>query len=616
MSLLVDPPPAVPPLGSTTSFTSFKHSTNDDDLLAETLTDSVNSPDRDYTDDLEDIVSMSVAHQLHSRRSHSNMHTYLPSSPPIPPTASPPLPQPSSRFPSPSPARYPSDSEDASPRFSTLGRSHSTGAGRAGKHRPSAIPRPGGGKLSRTPSPDLGRRKGSLAPSDGEGSGREQDRGWETLQVGGAATSPSAPPAQRKALSPSPARAAHPPKLNGNSPASTPRGLVKPAASTPMGRAKTLDFPITSSSAPSQLGTPSNPASTPTSRHRPSATSTTLRPSPSPSSATTPRKRAQTQAPHLNGSSPASSPSVRGKPIPSRSPNLTTSSSSSNRARRPSAPRTTTNPSPSTTTRPSRRKSLSTAQELSSIRTRANADPISSSPSPSPLPSWSTDPAPLVYRTSKGDLAFASASLQQGEEDLRRLRPEDRVLPAVARRLERERLEQLEREREAGGGGGEGILVNEWGTDGTPRSGVSWRGRETRSGNNTGQAGTRPTAGEEEDQGDGEGEGRPDEPSATQDSMGRTGDNQPLRPVLQPTMASDQPDVGRRGSVPFQAYLSAHPESSQPPRQAGDEIATVSPAGAGFSSVPANTEKQSKEAFPPSRADDEKDGGCCRCIIC
>lgn len=121
-----------------------------------------------------------------------------------------------------------------------------------------------------------------------------------------------------------------------------------------------------------------------------------------------------------------------------------------------------------------RRKSLTTA---SSAARRPAAFPPASSPHSSDvaalhasettspdMPHWADSPAPLIYRTSKGDLDYGD-----GTSGTRPLRPSDRVLPAVARRLEAERLRALAQGDE---GAARRLLVSEWGADGSPRRAV------------------------------------------------------------------------------------------------------------------------------------------------
>ncbi|BGP20092.1 hypothetical protein JCM10213_002658 [Rhodosporidiobolus nylandii] len=594
-----------------------------DDLLAETLADNSHDGtpgERDYTDDLEDIVSMAVAQQLHSRKSHSTIQTFLPSgaSPPLPP----PLPSPASPLlqssvyrisSSPSPS-YAASSGDED--VSSTSRGVAGAAGRPGKRRPSAIPRPNaGGRASRTPSPELGRRKGSLAPSEAEVLPRgpefaadEEDEGeerWETLQVGSApASSPSPAAAGRKrgVLTPSPSRSPAPTKTakpNGHSPSSAATRGGK--TSTPSGRAKTLDFPSASPSP--ATATPSRAPGT-AGRARPSATSTS-RASPSSTASGTPRPRAQTQAPHLNsgGASPSPSPSARARPsAPAASP----SDSPSTRTRRPSAPRTQT--------APTRRKSLTAAQELADLRTRAGADPVSSAPlSGGAQPAWSADPAPLVYRTSQGDLAFASsAATAGGEHDPRwKMRPEDRVLPAVARRLEAERLAALQK---GGGGAGEdGVLVSEWEKDGTPRSAVSWNSRRGGGASPGGGAGTPAT--EVQANGAPEKGGTSQSPpsGALPPAVG-DGAGQPTYPPTSLPQSEGQQPLDRRGST-FQSY---HLPSSHPSSQSLSGRRPISLAPDAPSAAEAESEKPAKEQ-PLRTAEQEegrgKKGGCCACVI-
>lgn len=122
-----------------------------------------------------------------------------------------------------------------------------------------------------------------------------------------------------------------------------------------------------------------------------------------------------------------------------------------------------------------RQKSLSTAGTASSRTHRGkSAAPPQSQPSRRNLTTaeppvaaedashWADSPAPLIYRTSKGDLDYGESA------STRQLRPADRVLPAVARRLEAERLAALARQD----GDAARLLVCEWGADGSPRRAV------------------------------------------------------------------------------------------------------------------------------------------------
>ncbi|GAA5872329.1 hypothetical protein JCM1840_004130 [Sporobolomyces johnsonii] len=424
MPALVSSLPQPVPLDSFASTASSSprypdHPRPPDDLLAETLVYDENgvAHTRDYTDDLEDLVSMSVAQQLHSRRSQSTMHTYLPQSPPPPPLH----PRSSngslrsnylSSSPSQSHSLFPrSPSEDA------LGRP----VPRSGIPRPG----PGGGSKSRSPSPEVPRSPsgniGSKIPgpvqmargksaggpaSEGAGAGGEE---WETLQVGtGSQVRSHSQPPNRKGSA-----------ANGHGP-------------------KPVNFPSSA--------TPSN---------RPLATKS--------SNTQTPRKRAQTQQ-NLGAATAAgrSGPSSHRAGAASTPPNGTSSTS-----RRPAANRTHTTTTPSSSARGKpRRKSISTSRELSNASPSPSYDPDASSSS---LPHWSTTRAPLVFRTSKGELGTSG-------------RPEDLVLPAVARRLEAERLAKLGLQQKEN----DPWLFDEWGVDGTPRSmTVGGLGREGRDGSGT-----------------------------------------------------------------------------------------------------------------------------------
>ncbi|GAA5929856.1 uncharacterized protein JCM15063_004644 [Sporobolomyces koalae] len=172
--------------------------------------------------------------------------------------------------------------------------------------------------------------------------------------------------------------------------------------------------------------------------------------SPSMPTTPTPRKRAQTDrtrtspttiTPRTNTRSTASTR----KPYANRTNNLPAS---------PVTTGTTATPKKTASSTPARRKSLSSTPRTYSAYDLSRLPPdafASSTPVPA-VPSWSTSAAPQVFRNSKGELESTG-------------REEDRVLPTVARRIESERLKQMLSE-----GVVEDVLIDEWGTDGTPRS--------------------------------------------------------------------------------------------------------------------------------------------------
>ncbi|BGP51724.1 hypothetical protein JCM10450v2_007674 [Rhodotorula kratochvilovae] len=385
-----------------------------DDLLALTLHVDASTPDHlDWTGDLEDLVSMQVAAQLHSKRSHPALSPYTP------PARAPP----------------PTSTSASSSRFTAPGAAERSPS-QPGRRRPSGIPRAGSaGSKSRSVSPEVPRGSPPLPAAAPTAAGEFGERsagegGWETLQVGSAAGTRT-PPAQGT--------------LNGSL---APRGR-KPsqAATPPVSRAKTLEFPQASSSSGDKARAPRTPLLPAAAGPSPANTGT----------AGTPRKRAVTQSPSAATPSPSALAATRrrGAGAPANSP--ATPSASSTSGGKAAAPR--------------RRKSISTSTPASSSRGGARRSPSSDRLRAAAaagaegdipaLPPWSDSPAPLVYRTSQGDLAFA----YEGEEDAGKVRrPEDRVLPAVARRLEAERLARLAKEE-----GGEGTLVSEWSREGTPR---------------------------------------------------------------------------------------------------------------------------------------------------
>jgi hypothetical protein len=551
------------------------------------------------------------------------MQTFLPSSPP---TASPPLGSygvERTRYnASPSPCQSVASEADE-PYFRQANGTAVNGtntAGKNGKRRPSAIPRPGGGGKSHQSSPES-QRKGSLVPpSDSEDGGGEK---WETLQVGTPTTS-SFPAVGnggrgRKTPSPSPARTAI---LNGNGKAlfsagSSPPSAAQarkasipaqPSSSSPMARAKTVDFPPSSSSSTSSpttrlrrpsVGTPSKPSSISTSS--PQSTSN--------GSPANPRKRAVTASSTsqlANGSSPSTTSRAPLRPTQLQ-PRPTKSSQS--RTPLPGQP-------------PVRRKSLSTAQELAALRARAGVDEVTGLPLVTgSQPEWGNDPAPLVYRTSKGDLAFASSAA----EDLRRLRPEDRVLPAVARRLEAERVAALARELGTAGereDGGE-MLVNEWGKDGTPRSAVSWNSktRSSASGQGGGSAvPSSPVPMEEVETTS----TPPDEPPLERGQyppLPSPAPSHPTPPSRTPSSPSRQPSQYKHESPrrrpSQQVSLSPLPPTpSQPITLNSSDVREQQQNGA------ASVQGEKAGKTEPSRLvrqeqleNDAKGAGCCRCVI-
>ncbi|GAA5871560.1 hypothetical protein JCM3774_006297 [Rhodotorula dairenensis] len=83
----------------------------------------------------------------------------------------------------------------------------------------------------------------------------------------------------------------------------------------------------------------------------------------------------------------------------------------------------------------------------------------------SPLPPWSDDSGPRIYRSSDGELTFAaevdSSTTPPTRGSLHR--PQDLVVPTVAKRIEADRLKRLQGEQD------DAWLVSEWGKAGEPR---------------------------------------------------------------------------------------------------------------------------------------------------
>ncbi|GAA5919279.1 hypothetical protein JCM1841_006538 [Sporobolomyces salmonicolor] len=515
-----------------------------DDLLAETLVYDENgvAHTRDYTDDLEDLVSMSVAQQLHSRRSQSTMHTYLPQSPPPPPLH----PRSSngslrsnylSSSPSQSHSLFPhSPSEDA------LGRP----VARSGIPRPG----PGGGSKSRSPSPEVprsasgnvvskipgpvqvarGKSSGGLGTEGGGGAGEE----WETLQVGTRlqARSQSQPPNRKGSVA------------SGHGP-------------------KPVNFP-----------------SSPTPANRPLATKS--------SNTQNPRKRAQTQQ-NLGSATAAGR---NGSPSQRAGATSTPPHGTSSASRRPAANRTNMTTTPSTSARGKpRRKSISISREFSNASPSPSPsyDPDASSSS---LPHWSTTRAPLVFRTSKGELGTSG-------------RPEDLVLPAVARRLEAERLAKLGLQQKEN----DPWLFDEWGVDGTPRSmTVGVAGREGRNGSGT------PTpnrGGERQDEVEGMATSTPPEqlntPSQTLDHQTR---------LSSPCPEPDGPSSPSPHSLSVGVPSFRNSQHNKPTAIFLDD-GPVQPVG----EVQAMGEKSEKAASGKGGAKEKRQksdadkAGCCACVI-
>ncbi|GAA5985503.1 hypothetical protein JCM10908_007001 [Rhodotorula pacifica] len=397
-------------------------SRDDDDLLAIRLTgDSDGSAiERDYTDDLEDLVRLSVAQHLHSKRSQPRLLVSAPTAPKSP-----------SLYSSPRTPLQVSLPISATAHADTTGERHD-----------------------------------------------ESGQGWETLQsaadeatahdntAGG--TFAAADEADRLAAASirqsQPASTLPVPKRGQVIPRRLPASQTDRAFHERSAPARSVSQPAVRS--PANREHVSQPASATLPSRRRIATDL-------PTQAPTPRLRTASQAP-ANGfgrhiAAATDTPPARAevelheltaaRPPASKCPRLpptcstTSRTPSSSTARGGTAPRT---PRQSTS-----RRSVSTSRPRTTHSTWAseNADDTS------PLPPWSDDAGPRIYRSSEGELVFAEAEQAPGGS---MPRPQDRVLPAVAKRLEAERLKRLQGDRGQGGA----WLVSEWGTAGDPMKAV------------------------------------------------------------------------------------------------------------------------------------------------
>ncbi|GAA5949122.1 hypothetical protein JCM3765_004018 [Sporobolomyces pararoseus] len=378
-----------------------------EDLLSETLVTPQDQleQERDYTDDLEDLVRMQVTQQLHSRRSHQTIDfSSYPSDPPLSPTtalsysSSPsqnhrsliPRLQPTtnSRSPSPEVARE-------------KDRSGSISSSRSLSRIPVGIAPSSTGMLRGNSNTSNTSNLSSTCEEENDRSeGREEER-WETLQVGADSNSHPFPQPIRGGSTT--------PNRNGRA------GQQQPRPSDPTRkRAQTNNLNKSSRAL--------NP-STPQSSRKPYSNRTNYTPSPSSTTTT-----ARTKKP---SSTATGTPPIRRKSM-SASTSTPREFSSYDLS---SLPPEAFSPSPTTSNLPPPIPSpLSLSESLK----------ISSETSPNSV-------KPLIYKNSKGELTDTG-------------REEDRIIPTIAKKLEAERLRKLMEKGELVQG-----LVDEWGVDGTPQ---------------------------------------------------------------------------------------------------------------------------------------------------
>lgn len=597
-----------------------------DDLLSLSLS---LAHDQDWTADLEDLVSLrfnlppsepppssaqsdlvrlasinslQVTKQLHSKRSH----------PALPPPPSP-GPSPDHSTTTPTSSRQRSPSQPA-------------------KRRPSAIPTP-------TSAPAKSRSASPVARRDDD-----DDERWETLQVGGQHHRQQQ---ARTTSQPGSSRRTHANGLASSAQATPPAAQQQP----PQLRAfKAPGFP------------PSAPPATPRSRASPRVPPAPASPPADTSTPTpVPRRRAVTQSPSLStpaslGASSASGPSssARARRLPGSAStppigsSTTASPVPSRAAAAPAPPRrkslsAASSPRASPTVGPSARRARSTerlrAARLAAASGRHEADDDETEGLP-PLAPWDDSPAPLVYRTSQGELAFAYAEDEgstggaggggvgegRGAATTKKVRrPEDRVLPAVARRLEAERVAaRIAAQRDqAGPDAGGTLLVSEWSREGEPR-----RGREVRARGAKDERGRTPGG-----QGEGEGvdevemqalapaDGVEMQALAPADDTPASSSSSAAVPALAPPADLDAPrspssspappvDVSPP-RAPSPPPSNAHAPTSPPPRPCPSPAPAPAPA-----LLPAA--QPVGHAAPPLPMDDHLDAasaGCCRCVV-
>ncbi|GAA6057721.1 hypothetical protein RTBOTA2_006290 [Rhodotorula toruloides] len=488
-----------------------------DDLLALRVLDGagVVPHGEDYTDDLEDLVSLSVAQHLRSKRSHQGLLSSRPS------TILPPSDRPSTilsssdydstsqNYPRPDSVKTAVQTLGSSTRQQDWPRPLAIDRGRQRSLVTLDSTREAPDEQSQT-SPDRtrARRIGSGSPTEAE----RAEAGWETLQIGGTSPSASPPSARHQAVLTSAAAFS-----SGKAPTVSRNGRVRQRAVT-----------HSPSSFLSSNQTPATTRSNPASQNRRSPASVT----PSPPSRSQPRRTSLTTA----------SSAVR-----------------AHRERPAAFP-----PAPS----PHR-------SDVAALHASQTASPD--------VPQWANTPAPLIYRTSKGDLDYGDSP-----EGSRPLRPTDRVLPAVARRLEAERLRALAQGDEELA---RRLLVSEWGADGSPRRAVELQVMPKRE---KPQPECERADAIEAIVDSGPSLATPSSPSSTLSTPA------PIQQTLPPPASTVRDSSVRRSDQP--APPLAKTDSEQPP-------ATAHPA----SNKPVVGVQPSPPLVDPGY--DAQGAGCCRCIV-
>ncbi|ORY81259.1 hypothetical protein BCR35DRAFT_304114 [Leucosporidium creatinivorum] len=482
MAQLVAPPP---------THLQDSHPLDEDDLdlLHQTFDSATTRTSYSLAEDhLEDILSLPLAQELHSRRSNQKL-SHTPSTSSLSSShLDPPLP----RAPPPPPSQSPS----------TTRRPHHP---KSRSTSPELIPLSRARSRSRGASEQLGVAASGMGRT---GTGKE-DKGattameqWETLQV--ASPSPTVKPRTSKAAAGASSTGMQRSRTAGSLPSST----------------SGVGFPSSTKAPPLPLPT------TPPSADLKSA----------------PRKRAQT------------------------SNLLTSSPPSSSAGKRALSPSTTPAPPPS----------FSAATSYHRESTEID-----------PLPPWVQE-GPRVFR----DRDWKEGS---GEGGLRNEgRVEDMVLPAVARRLEAERLARLESEG----------LITHWDRDGVPMVALNGNGRAVGGGG----SGRELTLGGKEEVGGGGKRTNREDQGPGDDSIPPP----PPPPQQQPTTTAANADLS--------ADRSSLPPPPQPPQKEHRPSRDLDPHGLArplSGEVGAGVgEKQGKKSKEQRRQDDEEQKGCCAaCVV-
>ena len=265
-------------------------------------------------------------------------------------------------------------------------------------------------------------------------------------------------------------------------------------------------------------------------------------------------RRPSTKTPTAPRTGPVKFPPSHGPPAPTLATNVRPRVRAQTQTSRVMAPRRS-EPLPSTTTPrkapPARLRSVSTTTKRRPLQTATSRYDDGDDDEEGPLPPW-TSPAVSLYRSEGGRLESSG-------------RPDELVLPAVARKLEAERLK---RESQAG-------LINQYGPDGTPMGAISVAARR-------------------------------------QQQQGEQDEQQQLpSPPPTPTPADFEPElfnVDRRSS-----RRSSRRQSRRASHAAAEEPATPSLK---YAADPASKEAKLDGPAPERKADPDADSaGCCSCTI-